>query len=104
LVDFGILSELAAREARTGGVTAIAHFHRTGSALGLGHTVNFGRPWLPTSSCTHGLGSLPYLDGPDLEWLHHSILGGRPSSEPSRGERVTSAESQQAATTKPNFP
>lgn len=50
-------------------LTVIAHFHRTGSALGLGHTVNFGRPWLPGSSCTHGLVSLPYLDGPELEWL-----------------------------------
>jgi len=50
-------------------LTIIAHFHRTGSRLGLGHTVNFGRPWLPGSSCSHGLVSLPYLDGPDLEWL-----------------------------------
>lgn len=50
-------------------LTVVAHFHRTGSRLGLGHTVNFGRPWLPGSSCTHGLVSLPYLDGPDLEWL-----------------------------------
>ena len=26
-----------------------AHFHRTASRLGLGHSVNFGRPWLPGS-------------------------------------------------------
>lgn len=48
-------------------LTAIAHYHRTGRRLGLGHTVNFGRPWIPGSACEHGLISLPYLDGPDLE-------------------------------------
>jgi hypothetical protein len=37
--------------------------------LGLGHTVNFGRPWLPGSRCSFGLVSIPYLDGPDLEVL-----------------------------------
>jgi hypothetical protein len=50
-------------------LTAVAHYHRTGRALGLGHSVNFGRPWVAGSACTHGLLSLPYLDGPDLEWL-----------------------------------
>ncbi|MCA9679512.1 MAG: suppressor of fused domain protein [Myxococcales bacterium] len=50
-------------------LTAVAHYHRTGNLLGLGHTVNFGEPWLPGSRCTHGLISLPYLDGPKLEWL-----------------------------------
>ncbi len=44
-----------------------AHFHRTGERLGLGHTVNFGSPWLPESRCEYGLLSLPYLDGPPLE-------------------------------------
>lgn len=48
-------------------LTVIAHFHLTGTALGLSHTVNFGRPWLPGSACDHGLISLPYLDGPPLE-------------------------------------
>jgi hypothetical protein len=48
-------------------LTVVAHYHRTGSRLGLGHTVNFGRPWLPQSSCDHGLISRPYLDGPRLE-------------------------------------
>jgi hypothetical protein len=50
-------------------MTAIAHYHRAGHQLGLGHTVNFGRPWLPGSRCVYGLVSLPYLDGPALEWL-----------------------------------
>jgi Suppressor of fused protein (SUFU) len=50
-------------------LTVVAHFHRTGQRLGMGHTVNFGRPWLPSATCTHGLLSLPYLDGPRLEWL-----------------------------------
>jgi hypothetical protein len=46
---------------------AIAHYHRTGSTLGLGASVNFGRPWLSGSDCSFGLISLPYLDGPALE-------------------------------------
>jgi hypothetical protein len=50
-------------------LTVVAHYHRTGSSLGLGHTINFGRPWLPESKCEYGLISLPYLDGPSLEWL-----------------------------------
>lgn len=47
----------------------VANYHRTGAALGHRHIVNFGRPWLPDSLCTRGLLSLPYLDGPKLEWL-----------------------------------
>jgi hypothetical protein len=50
-------------------LTAITHYHRNASFVGLGHTVNFGRPWMPGSACDHGLISLPYLDGPQLEWL-----------------------------------
>ena len=46
-----------------------AHFHRTSAQLGLGHTVNFAKPWVAGSTCDHGLVSLPYLDGPDLEDL-----------------------------------
>lgn len=51
-------------------ITALAHshYHVTGAYLGLSHTVNFGRPWLDDSTCDHGLLSLPYLDGTDLEW------------------------------------
>jgi hypothetical protein len=50
-------------------LTAVAHYHVTGEYLDLGHTVNFGRGWLPGSKCDHGLTSLPYLDGPSLEWF-----------------------------------
>jgi hypothetical protein len=50
-------------------LAAIAHYHRSEAHLGLGDTVNFGRPWLPHSKCTYGIVSLPYLDGPKLEWL-----------------------------------
>ena len=50
-------------------LSATAHYHRTGSRLGLGHSINFGQPWLPGSRCTFGLLSLPYLDGPELERL-----------------------------------
>lgn len=48
-------------------LAAVAHYHATGPGLGLGHTVDFGVPWLPGSACDHGLISLPYLDGPKLE-------------------------------------
>ena len=48
---------------------AIAHFHRTGKNLDVGHTVNFGRPWIEGSKCEYGLVSLPYIDGPELEVL-----------------------------------
>lgn len=51
-------------------LTATAHFHMFGAHLALGHTVNFGRPWLDGSPCTFGLISLPYLDGMDLEVMH----------------------------------
>lgn len=48
-----------------------AHYHASGNTLDLGHTVNFGCPWYDGSECDHGLISLPYLDGPSLEWLHN---------------------------------
>jgi hypothetical protein len=67
-VELHLVSPLAA-PAHVELLTAIAHYHRTGAKLGCGHTVNFGRPWLPGSRCTHGLISLPYLDGPNLEVL-----------------------------------
>lgn len=47
----------------------IAHYHVTGESLGLGHTLNFGRPWIAGANCNYGLISLPYLDGPSLEKL-----------------------------------
>ncbi len=50
-------------------LTIVAHYHLTGDYLDLGHTVNFGRPWLNASTCEYGLISLPYLDGPKLEWM-----------------------------------
>jgi len=46
---------------------AVTHFHRTSFNLKLGHSVNFGRPWIVGSRCNFGLISLPYLDGPQLE-------------------------------------
>jgi len=50
-------------------LVATSHYHRTGEWLSLGHSVNFGRPWWSGSRCDHGLLSLPYLDGPSLEWM-----------------------------------
>jgi hypothetical protein len=55
-------------------LAATAHYHRTATALGVGDTVNFGRPWLDDSACDHGLISLPYLDGPALQ--HVPLVGG----------------------------
>lgn len=49
-------------------LAAIAHYHLTGEPVGVHHTVNLGRPWLPDSLCTHGYVSLPYLNGPSLEY------------------------------------
>ena len=51
-------------------LVATAHYHRTGHPLGIGHTVNLGTPWISNSSCTYGLISRPYLDGPELENLY----------------------------------
>ncbi len=48
-------------------LTVVAHYHRTGPGLGLDDTVNFGRPWLPQSTRSFGLVSLPYIDGIELE-------------------------------------
>lgn len=50
-------------------LTITAHFHRNDQPLNLNHTVNFGKPWQNQSMCDHGLISLPYLDGPELENL-----------------------------------
>lgn len=50
-------------------LAVLAHYHHTGSKLTVGDSVNFGRPWWKNSKCEYGLISLPYLDGPSLEWL-----------------------------------
>jgi hypothetical protein len=55
-------------------LTLAAYFHRTSARLGVGHSVEFGRPWVANSQCSFGLISLPYLDGPKLEWC---CLDGR---------------------------
>jgi hypothetical protein len=51
-------------------LTATASFHRNHTALGLHHTVNFGRPWQLNSGCDYGFISLPYLDGEELELFY----------------------------------
>lgn len=51
-------------------LTTVAYYHRNTANLNLDHTVNFGKPWQGKSLCDHGLISLPYLDGPELENLN----------------------------------
>jgi Suppressor of fused protein (SUFU) len=41
---------------------ALAHFHRTGAPLNLGHTVNFGTALWDGSNLDHGFLSFPYVD------------------------------------------
>jgi hypothetical protein len=70
--SYGLELHLVSPDANEGHIellTAVAHYHLTGEPLGWGHTVNFGRPWYSNSRCSYGLISLPYLDGPELEWL-----------------------------------
>jgi Suppressor of fused protein (SUFU) len=50
-------------------LTIVAWYHRNCVRLGLGHTINFGRPWLPQSECDHGLFSTPHLHSAELEQL-----------------------------------
>jgi hypothetical protein len=58
-------------------LTTLAHFHRTAARLDIGHHVKIGRPWTPGSQCDRGYLSLPYLDGPNLEWLRGSPIDVR---------------------------
>ena len=51
-------------------LTLVAYYHNTSDGLYLWHTVDLGKPWQDDSICSHGLISLPYLDGPDLENLY----------------------------------
>lgn len=48
----------------------VAHYHRTGQRLGLGHTFGIGEPWLAESALDCVLVSKPYPYGPDLEVLN----------------------------------
>lgn len=50
---------------------AVAYFHLTEARLGVGHTVNFGVGVSEGSQLTHGLISLPYLDGETLELFRY---------------------------------
>jgi hypothetical protein len=46
---------------------SLAHFHRTGAPLGLGHTVNFGEELWEGSGLDHGFLSFPYIEAPGFE-------------------------------------
>lgn len=55
-------------------LTVVAYYHIKTSKLNLNHTVNFGRPWQDDSYCNHGIISLPYLDGEELETM---VINGK---------------------------
>lgn len=69
-IELHLFSPIQEVESHVELLTVIAHYHLTRTRLGLNHTVNFGRPWLPDSDCVHGLISLPYLDGEKLEIMN----------------------------------
>lgn len=74
-------------------VTMVAWYHKT-KALGWGHTVPIGHPWLPDSQCNHLLISKPYPFGPDLEICncdrgHVHVLWLLPITSAERDYKVT---------------
>jgi hypothetical protein len=70
LIELHLFSPTQQIESHVELLTVVAHYHLTRARLGLHHTVNFGRPWLPDSDCQHGLISLPYLDGEKMEIMN----------------------------------
>jgi hypothetical protein len=52
---------------------SIAYFHLTEVRFGISHTVNFGVEVIKGSDLTHGLISLPYIDGPKLQDFSYGI-------------------------------
>lgn len=72
-IEAHLFSRVKADEAAVFVLSMLAYFHLTGEALGLEHTVDFGQPWLPGSRLDHGYLSLPYLDGPNLEWQRDPV-------------------------------
>ena len=68
-IEFFIFSPVSDDSSLCELINFVVHYHRTGAELGWMHMVNFGRPWLASSRCDHGLFSLPYIDGEELERL-----------------------------------
>jgi hypothetical protein len=56
-----------AQDSRNVELTTMTAWYHQRERLGLGHTFPIGEPWLPGSSCTSMLVSLPYPFGPELE-------------------------------------
>jgi hypothetical protein len=67
-IECFILSPREADEAMVRLLFMTASYHHT-EEFAVGHTVPIGEPWLPESKCDHLLFSLPYLDGPKVEWM-----------------------------------
>jgi hypothetical protein len=66
LLEFFLLTHRRETERSVELMTMLAGYQPR-EILGFGHTVPIGEPWLPKSSCTEFLISLPYPFGPDLE-------------------------------------
>ena len=52
-------------------LSLVTYMHRDSHHhLSVGHTMNLGRPWEERSECDRLLVSLPYILGPNFEYLH----------------------------------
>lgn len=75
--EFFLMSPVAS-EAHSETLAMVSHFHSfEAHRLGIGSTINIGRPWMPDSPLDHLLVSLPYPYGPDLEWAPSEAGGAR---------------------------
>lgn len=68
-LEFVLHTPVAADDVHVETLTMIAYYHATGHdyALGHGHTVAIGRPWVHGSTCDDLLVGLPYPWGEELE-------------------------------------
>lgn len=68
-LEFFVLSPTA-QESCVEMLSMLANYHADPHhRLGLGSIVEIGDPWITGSKCDHLLVSLPYIFGPQLEWL-----------------------------------
>ena len=58
-------------------VTVVTHYASTGPGLGVGHTVDLGKAWMPGSVCDHLLLSKAWLEPPELHWFRLGAIETR---------------------------